>query len=203
MLDLAEKPRLAVLSGRWDYAGKSLAGSGQEGGSRCAWNVPDHYMLQCRLQLDPKAEFTLTMRQTEEPNSGYRLSLRPEKQEAEIAGAAFRESRRIRLDASQPVAIQAFVQGSMIETFINDQYALSCRAYDFPTGKLVLGVRGSGSKGLGVASESVRAGQREPLAWIIHGPILTRSASEGRACDLPSLALRVGIGQCVTGILGP
>ncbi|MGO8750775.1 MAG: LamG-like jellyroll fold domain-containing protein [Thermoguttaceae bacterium] len=146
VLDLAEKPRLAVLSGQWDYAATGLAGSGEGGGSRCAWEVPDHYMLQCRIQLDPKAEFTLTMRQTEEPNSGYRLSLRPEKQEAEIASPAFRESRRIRLDASQPVAIQAFVQGSMIETFINDQYALSCRAYDFPTGKLVLGVRGGGAK---------------------------------------------------------
>ena len=32
-------------------------------------------------------------------------------------------------------AIQAFVQGSMIETFINDQYALSCRGYDYPDGQ--------------------------------------------------------------------
>ena len=44
--------------------------------------------------------------------------------------------RRIELDAAKPVTIQAFVLGSMIETFINDQYALSCRAYDEPTGKL-------------------------------------------------------------------
>jgi hypothetical protein len=34
----------------------------------------------------------------------------------------------------------------MIETFINDQYALSCRAYDYPTGKLGLAVRGGGVK---------------------------------------------------------
>ena len=30
----------------------------------------------------------------------------------------------------------------MIETFINDQYALSCRGYDYPTGKLGLAVQG-------------------------------------------------------------
>jgi hypothetical protein len=70
----------------------------------------------------------------------YRLILRPGKQEAEIAGKTFHEPRRIELDASQPITVAAFVQGSMIETFINDRYALSCRAYDYATGKLCLSV---------------------------------------------------------------
>ena len=67
-------------------------------------------------------------------------------QEAEIASPAFRHPRRIELDAAKPIAIQAFVQGSMIETFINGQYALSCRGYDYPTGKLGLGVSGGDVK---------------------------------------------------------
>jgi hypothetical protein len=70
------------------------------------------------------------------------LTLQPGKQQAEIASPAFREPRRIELDASRPITIQAFVQGSMIEMFINDRYAVSCRGYDYPTGRLALGVRG-------------------------------------------------------------
>lgn len=111
-----------------------------------AVEVPDQYMLQCRVQLDPKAIFTLTMRQTEEPGSGYRLILRPGKQEAEIAGKTFSEPRCIELDASKPIAIQAFVQGSMIETFIDDRYAFSCRGYDYATGRLGFAVQGGAMK---------------------------------------------------------
>ena len=103
-------------------------------------------MLQCKVQMDPKAVLTLTMRQTDEPGSGYRLILRPEKQEAEIAGKTFHEPRRIELDASRPITIQAFVQGSMIETFIDDRYAFSCRGYDYATGRLGLSVSGGTMK---------------------------------------------------------
>jgi sucrose-6-phosphate hydrolase SacC (GH32 family) len=146
VLDLARKPALAAASGGWHYTAEGLAGNGDAAGSSCAIRVPDHYMLQCKLALDPKAIFTLTMRQGEDTGSGYALELRPGKQEAEISSDLFREPRRIELDASRPISIQAFVQGSMIETFINDQYALSCRAYDYPTGKLGLAVRGGGVK---------------------------------------------------------
>ena len=103
-------------------------------------------MLQCKLALDPKAVFTITVRQGENADSGYALVLRPSKQEAEISSDSFREPRRIELDASRPIYLQAFVQGSMIETFINEQYAFSCRGYDYPTGELGLAVSGGGVK---------------------------------------------------------
>ena len=98
-------------------------------------------MLQCTLQLDPKATFTLVMREQAD-GSGYKLTLRPAAGEAEIAGPAFRHPRRIQLDATKPIKIQAFVQGTMIETFINDAWALSCRGYDCRKGKLGLNVSG-------------------------------------------------------------
>jgi sucrose-6-phosphate hydrolase SacC (GH32 family) len=144
-LDLAKQPALAKQSGSWNYTQAGLVGhSGQAGqnDAMCAWDVPDHYMLECMIQLDPKAVFTLTSRQTELADSGYRLVLNPQKQEAEIASQAFRHPRRIELDASKPIRIQAFVQGSMIEAFVNDQYAFSCRGYDFATGRLAMSVRG-------------------------------------------------------------
>ena len=144
VLDLAQKPALAIATGRWQYTALGLAGSGN--GSSCAVRVPDHYMLDCTLELDPKAIFTLTMRQQEDAAMGYALVLRPAKQEAEISSRSFHEPRRIELEASRPIRVQAFVQGSMIETFINDQYALSCRGYDYPTGRLGLSVSGGGVK---------------------------------------------------------
>jgi sucrose-6-phosphate hydrolase SacC (GH32 family) len=142
VLDLPQKPALATTSTHWQYTREGLTGDGDAAGSCCAMRVPDQYMLRCTLELDPKAVFTLTVRQGEEAGSGYALVLRPGKQEAEISSASFREPRRIELDASRPIQLQAFVQGSMIETFINNQYAFSCRGYDDPTGNLGLAVRG-------------------------------------------------------------
>jgi sucrose-6-phosphate hydrolase SacC (GH32 family) len=141
VLDLAGKPAPAVRPDGWDYGRTGLVGRGSTAPSTCVMKTPDHYMLECTVRLDPQAVFTLTMRKTQEPDSGYRLVLRPGK-EAEISSRAFREQRPIELDASQPITIRAFVQGSMIETFINDQFALSCRAYDDPAGDLGLSVAG-------------------------------------------------------------
>jgi sucrose-6-phosphate hydrolase SacC (GH32 family) len=158
VLDLAQKPALAVASGHWHYAAGGLVGSGDAAGSSCTLRVPDHYMLQCTLELDPKAVFRLTMRQGEDAESGYALVLRPGKQEAEISSDSFHEPRRIELDASRPIRLQAFVQGSMIETFINDQYAFSCRGYDYPAGMLGLAVSDGRVKVSGLTVKIVEAG---------------------------------------------
>jgi sucrose-6-phosphate hydrolase SacC (GH32 family) len=160
VLDLAGKPPLTARPGAWDYIDAGLRGRGRDAPSACAMKVPDHYLLECKIRLDPQAVFTLSMRQTEEPGSGYRLVLRPGK-EAEISSNAFREPRPIELDASRPIAIRAFVQGSMIETFINDQFALSCRAYDYPAGDLGLGVAGGDVQvlELKVKVQGARAGE--------------------------------------------
>ncbi len=146
VLDLARKPAIVTDASHWEYTPTGLAGHGNAGSASCALAVPDNYMLQCKLQMDPGAVFTLTLRQTDQSASGYHLILRPAKQEAEISSPAFHEPRHITLDASHPITIQAFVQGSMIETFINDQYAFSCRAYDFPSGHLGLEVSGGDAK---------------------------------------------------------
>ena len=98
--------------------------------------VPDNYMMQCRARLDPNAEFAVIMREQQKPGSGYRLILRPQTQEAEISGTGFHFARKIALDTAKPIGIQAFVQGSIIECFIDDAYAFSCRAYNCRTGRL-------------------------------------------------------------------
>ena len=140
-LDLAHRPDLAGARPQWQWDGAHLLGE-SAGGSQCTFDVPDNYMLQCSLRLDPAAQFTLVMREQPRTGDGYRLVLRPRTMEAEISGPGFAWPRRIGLDATKPITIQAFVQGTIIETFINDQYAFSCRAYNYRKGKLGLNVTG-------------------------------------------------------------
>jgi beta-fructofuranosidase len=106
------------------------------------FDVPDHYFLRSRFQLDPKATLSVAFRAQEEPDSGYRLVIRPGTLDAEISGPGFRYARPIRVDASRPITVTAFVQGTIIECFINDAFAFSCRAYNWPHGELALGVSG-------------------------------------------------------------
>ncbi len=141
VLDLTHRPELAGARPQWHFDAGRLLGE-SAGGSQCVLDVPDNYMIQCTLRVDPAAEFTLVMREQPRTGDGYRLVLRPGKMEAEINGPGFAWPRRIGLDATKPITIQAFVQGTIIETFINDQYAFSCRAYNFRTGKLGLNVSG-------------------------------------------------------------
>ena len=111
-------------------------GEPRDVGSGLALPIPDHYMLQCRIQLDPQATLTITMRQQADGNGGYNFVLRPKSQEAELNGPGFRYARRCTLDTSKPIKFQAFVQGTIIECFVNDQFAYTCRAYNFPKAHL-------------------------------------------------------------------
>jgi beta-fructofuranosidase len=104
-------------------------------------DVPDNYYLECQVELEPQAELQIVMRK-QISGKGYALSLRPAKGEGTISGPKFDYPRKVRLDASNPVTVQAFVQGSIIECFVNEAYAFSCRAYDFRSGKLGVGVTG-------------------------------------------------------------
>jgi sucrose-6-phosphate hydrolase SacC (GH32 family) len=104
-------------------------------------DVPADYMFQARFQVDPSATLVVGFRQQpNNPASGYRLTIRPGNQEIEIAGPRYVYSRRCPLDASKPIQVHAFLDGSILECFVNDAYAFTMRAYDFPEGKLSLEV---------------------------------------------------------------
>jgi sucrose-6-phosphate hydrolase SacC (GH32 family) len=107
-----------------------------------ALETPDHYMLQCQMQLDPEATLTITMRQQADGTGGYNFVLRPKTQRAELNGSGFCYDRRCTLDTGKPIKFQAFVQGTIIECFINDQFAYTCRAYNYPKGLLGFKVEG-------------------------------------------------------------
>lgn len=141
VLDLAARPPVNPAP-RWAYEDGVLHGQAERVGSQQAFDVPDHYMMQATVQLDPQAELAVAFREQPGTGDGYRLLLRPAQGEAEIRGPGFSYPRRCAIDTSKPVTLQAFVQGTMIEAFINDAYAFSCRAYNFPRGQLGFSVAG-------------------------------------------------------------
>ena len=125
-------------------------------GSQYSVAVPDDYMLQCRIELEPKAELSIVMREQPGIELGYRLIVRPDRNEASIAGRTFAYPRHVRLDPMDPITIQAFVQGSIIECFVNDAYAFSCRAYEFREGGLGFNVAGGGARITSLEVKTVR-----------------------------------------------
>jgi sucrose-6-phosphate hydrolase SacC (GH32 family) len=137
-IDLSLKPAVQTVSGRWQYHGSEWVGKDGE----CRFQVPDNYLLQCSVQLDPNAEFTVAMRQQIDLDKGYKLTMSPKNHTAAMTRANQRFSANINIDVTKPVKIQAFVQGAIIECFINDRLAFTCRAYDYDKGSLGLTVAG-------------------------------------------------------------
>ena len=160
LLDLAsDRPQAAVEAGTWRREGTAWSlGTDRQGtevannaSSRCLLDVPADYMLQASFQLDPGATLSVGFRQQpKSPTAGYRLTIRPGKQEIEIAGPRYVCPRRCPLDVSKPVQVQAFMDGSILECFVNDAYAFTLRCYDFPEGKLSLEVSNGQMRVLGL-----------------------------------------------------
>lgn len=138
VLDISTHPAPINPVGAWSYVDGKLCGSAD---GSCRFKVPDDYMLQCTVRLDPAATLKIGLRQQAD-GAGYPLVVNPAKQEVSITRAGIRYARSVALDLSRPVSIQAFVQGSIIEFFINDRYAFTLRCYDFTAGDLSLGVAG-------------------------------------------------------------
>jgi len=109
-------------------------------------DAPDSYLLDCRVQLGAQSEFTVSFRLQDDGATAYYLTVRPAQGTAEIGGPGYSSSRSCFVDTTKPVKIQAFVQGSIIECFINEQYAFSRRAYLLTRGRLGLSVAGAGAE---------------------------------------------------------
>ena len=140
VLDIAQKCDIEVLSERWIYDnGVLFGGTGQPWQrSRCALEVPDNYMLTATFDLEQNADLVITLR-GQDDGRGYNLVIKPAGSEIEINSEYLRFPRKCIVDTSKPIDVQIFVQGSMLECFVDGQ-AFSMRAFNYPKGKLILGV---------------------------------------------------------------
>ncbi len=150
--------RDAVRSDRqWTWGSDSRLVGASENGKACVEiDAPSNYLLTCTLTPSEDAQVNLvfrTRRRCGEDSTklavdtrfvrhlrnlptGYTLHL--ESNHAELRGRYFRSGRSIVLPLGQPVTVSALVQGTLVECFVNDAYAFSCRAYDFRAGSLVI-----------------------------------------------------------------
>jgi sucrose-6-phosphate hydrolase SacC (GH32 family) len=139
-LDAAGKP--AKSPEPWRYEGRSLVAE-SDGLTRARFDVPADYHLDLTVRLSgPDARFALALRQQEARDNHYRLEVRPAKGEATLAGPNSDYVRPVTFAPGEDVRIEAFVQGSIIECFINDSHAFSGRAYQRTSGPLDLLVMG-------------------------------------------------------------
>jgi sucrose-6-phosphate hydrolase SacC (GH32 family) len=87
-------------------------------------DVPLAYMLECRVMLSPTSRFTVSFGETvhfslvanNDPNNG-KLSL---------AGSETDVTRPCPVATSLPTKVQAFVDETLIEFFVNDQFVQTC-----------------------------------------------------------------------------
>ena len=149
--------RDAIRSDRqWTWGSDSrLVGASTNGAACVEIDAPSNYLLTCTLTPSEDAQVNLVFRTrrrcgedstklavdairetSEESPTGYTLHL--ESNHAELRGRYFRSGRSIVLPLGQPVTVTALVQGTLVECFVNDAYAFSCRAYDFRAGSLVI-----------------------------------------------------------------
>lgn len=143
-LSLATKPALDRAQGEWRYDPSGLV-CGEPGGT-CSLPVPDDYWLQAVVQLDPEATLTVVMRQQDAADDGYRLVLCPKAHRGEIHRAGGDFGREIDLPVDHPITVQALVHGSILECFIDERFAFTCRAYDHRQGRLGLKLEGGGGR---------------------------------------------------------
>ena len=149
-LDLSSKPLLRGVSpeglalddpGAWHYADGRLVASSSPT-ARARLSAPADYHLDLTVRLSGASpSFALGFRQGKDHHSRhYRLEVRPGRNEGDLATPGGDYPRPVPFAPGAPVRIEAFVHGPLIECFLNDSHAFSCRSYDFPSGDLDLWV---------------------------------------------------------------
>lgn len=136
---------------RFDKLGASISASHNGDGrvsrhedhkhaSRLVLDTPENYMLETKLTPAAGSKIALTVRSHGDMDSGRGYTLLMRQGYAELYSAHFKSGRAIDLPFGREISVRAFVQGSIVEFFVNDAYAFSCRAYDLKDGKLQFAV---------------------------------------------------------------
>lgn len=140
IIDIKKKISSIDNSSTWKISKTGLSGEKASQGSQFIFDTPMNYLMECSFKMDSSSVVEINFR--ENGISGYRLTINPAKNQASLNGATFNIDRNAKINIDNSVNIKAFVLGTMIEIFVNDQYALSCRAYDYLSGKLGFNISG-------------------------------------------------------------
>ena len=141
-LKLSQARPLTLPSG-WTFDGKSLEGKSRDLGESglALVGAPLEGMFEINVNMAANTEFTILFRFDEAKKDGYAYTLRPQQNQVVVSGSNIHRVREgVVIDTSKPVRIRAFLLGTTIELFINDQYAFTRRAYDFSGDKIAFRV---------------------------------------------------------------
>lgn len=125
-----------------------------EGDGAGAIQLPGDCMVEVRVSVPSDGEASLLLRKQTDGRC-YRLIVRPARGELALVTPASTWVRSgCQIDASRPITLRAFLDGSMLECFVNDAYAITRRVYDLDEGTMELNV--------GVGGKVERAAVRVP-----------------------------------------
>ena len=96
------------------------------------FDVPEDYMLDCRVKLTPESQLAISIG----GQCHYRLL--PERGQLSLVAPGIDRERPCPVDTTKPVKIQVFVEGTLVECFINDQFAQTCKVTQGKENKLRL-----------------------------------------------------------------
>jgi hypothetical protein len=101
-----------------------------------AVDVPPNCMMHCRIKAGaPNAEAVVALRYTADaPDAGYRFRIRFGDKTVTLGDRYRSYQRECDFDAGAPID----VADTVIECFLNDAYCFTMRAYDFPSGGLMI-----------------------------------------------------------------
>jgi beta-fructofuranosidase len=131
---LVDKPHSTIRAGQWSADQAGLTGQGEQ--VSAVFKVPADYMLKLRAKTTPTGKLTLRFRDQGAPGGGYCLVVDRKHQTTELRAPLYSFERGTAIPSDQPLTILAFVQGTIIECFVNDAHAFTCRAYDYARGDL-------------------------------------------------------------------
>jgi sucrose-6-phosphate hydrolase SacC (GH32 family) len=105
---------------------------------------PNAGMILATIQLNGASEITIAVH--EQPDGrAYRLTIRPSKGEIALATPSSEWVRHgCHVAPDKPVTLRLFLDGSMLECFVNDSYAITRRIFDLSDGQVsITGSNGS------------------------------------------------------------
>ncbi len=137
-----------ILAGHWGLFGSGLASLGDAGGTLLVRETPADMYLEADVCLAAShMDAQLLLRVAEDLTQGYKLGLHPWMSQVSVRPISesdvdpLLESRFVALDAEHPIKLRVFLCGSILEVFVDDRIALTCRLYRHLTGGLAFEFR--------------------------------------------------------------
>lgn len=143
VLSLNGKLGINSLTGKWVAKSGIIRGVAPDGMALATIpHVPADYRLTASIVLDKAHSAGFLLRLSDNLDSGYQLLIDASRQRALVrTWEAWGDQptvleRPITVHKGQPVKVEAYLMGSILEVFFDDRVALTTRVYNYPRGGL-------------------------------------------------------------------